>query len=162
TRPEAAAALRRIRDLAPVPIALVSNRSKTDVAALASLLGVDLYQAGFAPEDTARFLRDCRERGIRTAFLDHRRRQAMAAAEAHVATALGGDADADPDSAAAWLLQPRLDRFADLWEIARTHESRVLDAQKLVLVPNVLCVAGAFLFGFTGLTAVMITNLGTF
>ena len=35
------------------------------------------------------------------------------------------------------------------------------DAQKFVLVPNVLCVAGAFLFGFTGLTAVMISNLGT-
>ena len=72
------------------------------------------------------------------------------------------DPDEPSSPAAASLLQPRVDRFADLWEIARNHEGRVLDTQKLVLVPNVLCVAGAFLFGFTGLTAVMITNLGTF
>jgi hypothetical protein len=64
--------------------------------------------------------------------------------------------------AAASLLHPHVNRFADLWEIARNHEGRVLDAQKLVMIPNILCVAGAFLFGFTGLTAVMITNLGTF
>lgn len=73
-----------------------------------------------------------------------------------------GDPDEPTHPAAASLLQPRMDRFADLWEIARNHEGRVLDAQKLVLLPNVLCVAGAFLFGFTGLTAVMITNLGTY
>jgi Cu2+-exporting ATPase len=162
TRPEAAAALRRIHDLAPVPIALVSNRSEADVASLASSLGVDLYKGGFALEDTARFLRACRERGLRTAFVGCCRRQALAAAEAHVAISLGSDTDVPADSAAVLLLQPRVDLFADLWETARTHEGRVLDAQKLVLVPNVLCVAGAFFFGFTGLTAVMITNLGTF
>ena len=31
----------------------------------------------------------------------------------------------------------------------------------VVAVPNLFCVAGAFLFGFSGLTAVMISNLGT-
>ena len=60
------------------------------------------------------------------------------------------------------LLQPRVDLFADLWEIARRHEGRLHEAQRFVLLPNVLCVAGAFLFGFTGLTAVMISDLGTF
>ena len=164
TRPEAAAALRRIRDLTPVPIALVSNRSEADVAVLASLLGVELYKGGFSPEDTGRFLRACRERGLRTAFVGHCRRRAAAAAEADVAVSLVAEADehASPSPASALLLQPRVDRFADLWEIARSHEGRVHDARKLVLVPNVLCVAGAFLFGFTGLTAVMISNLGTF
>jgi cation transport ATPase len=163
-RPEAAAALRRIRDLAPVPVALVSNRSEADVSGLASLLGVELYKGGFSPEDTGRFLRACRERGLRTAFVGHCRLRAAAAAEADVAVSLVAEADehASPSPASALLLQPRLDLLADLWEIARSHEGRVHDAQKLVLVPNVLCVAGAFLFGFTGLTAVMISNLGTF
>jgi cation transport ATPase len=162
SRPASAAALRRVREVAGVPIALVSHRSEADVAALAELLGVNMHKGGFAPEDTARFLRACREQGLRTAFVGPGRRQAAAAAEADVAIALGCDADGPAESAAVSLLQPRLDLFADLWEIARSHEGRVLDAQKLVLVPNVLCVAGAFLFGFTGLTSVMITNLGTF
>jgi Cu2+-exporting ATPase len=161
-RPEAAAALRRIRDRAPVPIALVSNRSDSDVSVLARLLGVDLYKGGFSSEDTGHFLRACRGRGLRTVFVGRCRRRAAAAVEADVAVSLASEADEPADPAAALLLQPRLDRFADLWETARTHEGRVLDAQKLVMVPNVLCVAGAFLFGFTGLTSVMITNLGTF
>jgi cation transport ATPase len=161
TRPESAAALRQIRENAPVPMALVSNRAEADVAALAALLGLDMYKGGFAPDDTARFLRACRHRGLCTAFVGRCRHQA-AVAEAHLAIALVGDTDAGQDSAAVLLLQPRLDGLADLWEIARAHEGRVLDAQKLVLAPNVLCVAGAFLFGFTSLAAVMITNLGTF
>jgi cation transport ATPase len=162
TRPRSVAALRRIREAAPVPIAVVSHRSEADVAAFAALLGVDLHKGGFAPDDTARFLRGCRERGLRTAFIGHHPRQATAAAFAHVAIALQGDADTEAIGAAAVLLQPRLDGLADLWEIARSHEERVRDAQKLVLAPNVLCVAGAFLFGFTSLASVMISNLGTF
>jgi Cu2+-exporting ATPase len=162
SRPEAASALRRIRDLAAVPISLVSNRSEADVARLAALLGVDMHHGGFSPVDKARFLRACRDRGLRTAFVGHGRRQAAAAAESHVAISLIGEADEHPDCAAVLLLQPRVDLFADLWEVARTHEGRVLDAQNLVLAPNVLCVAGAFLLGFTGLTSVMISNFGTF
>jgi cation transport ATPase len=161
-RPQAAAALERIRDRARVPIALVSNRSESDVAALAQRLGVDLYKGGFSTEDTGRFLRACRDRGLRTAFVGHCGRREAAAAEAAVAVSFVNDVDEPAGPAAALLLQPRLERFADLWDIARTHEGRVLDAQKLVLIPNVLCVAGAFLFGFTGLTSVMITNLGTY
>jgi Cu2+-exporting ATPase len=162
TRPESATALSRIREVAPVPIALVSNRSQADAAALATLLGVDIYKGGFSPLETARFLRACRDRGVRTAFVGKGPNQAGACAEAHVAIALGDDADPGSESAAVLLLQPRLEPLADLWEIARTHEGRVLDAQKLVVAPNVLCIAGAFLFRFTSLASVMITNLGTF
>jgi cation transport ATPase len=145
-----------------VVVALVSSRAGPDVGRLASLLGVDVSKGGFSGDDTMRFLGACRERGLRTAFVGHCQRQAAAAALAHVAVSFVGEADEYPDCAAAVLPQPRLDLFADLWEIAHRHEGRILDAQKLVLVPNVLCVAGAFLFGFTGLTAVMITNVATF
>src|SRR5262249_49535508 len=160
-RPAAASALRRIRDVAPVPTALVSNRPVADVAALAALLGVDVYKGCFSREDTARFLRGCRDRGLRPAFVGNCRCRTTPAADAFVAISLLGDDDECPDSAAVSLLQPRLEGLADLWELARTHQGRVKGAQKLVLAPNVFCVAGAFLFGFTGLTSVVITNLGT-
>jgi Cu2+-exporting ATPase len=162
SRPESASALRRIRAQAAVAVALVSSRAERDVAALGSLIGVDVSKGGFSGDATARFLGACRERGLRTAFVGHCQRQAAAAALAHVAVSFVGEADLYPDCAAAVLPQPRLDLFADLWEIARRHEGRVVGAQKLVMVPNVFCVAGAFLFGFTSLTAVVITNLATF
>ena len=57
SRPEAAAALRRLRDAAPVPVALVSGRPEAEVAPLASLLGVPIYKSDLEPGDTARFLK---------------------------------------------------------------------------------------------------------
>jgi cation transport ATPase len=161
-RPESAGALRRIRAEGSAAVALVSRRATPDVAALGSLLGVDVCQGNLSRDDVARFLGACRQRGLRTAFVTHGQRQPAAAALAHVAVTFLGDADDHPDWAAALLLQSRLDLFADLWEIAHRHESRVRGGRKLVLVPNVLCVAGAFFLGFSSLAAVMISNLGTF
>jgi cation transport ATPase len=161
-RPAALAALRRIRAQGPLTIALVSARTEADVAARAALLGVDLHVSRCAPEATARLLRDCRRRGLKTAFIGHCRRRAEAAAEAHVPISVVDDADLDGEPAAVLLTQPRLEQFASLWEIARSHEERLRLLQRLILVPNVLCVAGAFFLGATALTAVMLSNLGTF
>jgi cation transport ATPase len=162
SRPESAHALSRIRALGSAAVALVSRRAESDVAALASLLDVDAGKGGLSGEETARFLCACRERGLRTAFVGRGHRHAAAAAVAHVAVSFVGETDEYPKWAAALLLQPRLSLFADLWEIAHKHEDRVSDGQKLVVVPNVFCVAGAFLFGFSSLAAVVISNLGTF
>jgi cation transport ATPase len=161
-RPVALAALERIRALGPVTIALVSARAEADVAARAALLGVDLHVSCCAPEATARLLRDCHRRGLRTAFIARCRRRAEAAAEAHVAISVVDDAELDGESAAVLLTQPRLEQFANLWEIARSHEQRVHLLKRLIMVPNVLCVAGAFFLGATALTAVVVSNLGTF
>jgi Cu2+-exporting ATPase len=163
SRPAARAALERFRDLSPVPIVLVSDRSEADVAALASALGVDIHHSSLAPDETARLLRACRERGLRTAFVGDCRLQARSAAEAFVALSLGGDTDTelDADPAAVLLLQPRLELFADLWAIARAHAGRVRSTQRFILLPNLLCVAGVFVLGITALTAVVVSNLGT-
>ena len=161
-RPAAADALRRIRDLTPVPIALLSHRPEAEVAPLAAQLGARVHLSNARPEDTARFLLGCRERGLRTAFVGQCRRHPEAAAAAFLAVSFVGDTDVDADPAPVLLPPPRWDLLADLWEIALSHEGQIQTDQKLVLVPNVLCVAGAFLLGFTGLTAVVISNLGTF
>jgi cation transport ATPase len=161
-RPAARAALRRIRTPGPVTIALVSTRAEADVAARAALLGVDLHVSRCAPEGTARLLRECRQRGLRTAFIARCRRRAEAAAAAHVAVSVVDDTELESESAAVLLTQPRLEQFANLWEIARSHEQRLHVLQRLIMVPNVLCVAGAFFLGATALTAVALSNLGTF
>ncbi len=59
------------------------------------------------------------------------------------------------------LFQPRLDLLAALRQVALSHSLRVRDAQRLVIVPNALCVAGALFLGATALTVVVVTNLAT-
>jgi Cu2+-exporting ATPase len=162
TRFLVADALRDIRDRAGVPAVLVSGRSESDVAALASRLGLSHFVGSCSPEEESRFLRACGQRGLRTALITHASNPDTAAAVAEVTIALTEDGNSQPRWASVIVPHRRWDALAELWGIAAAHEGRVRDAQTFVFVPNVLCVAGAFLFGFTGLAAVIITNVGTF
>ena len=42
------------------------------------------------------------------------------------------------------------------------HRQRLKVAHRYALIPNVLCVAGAFVWGFTSLVSVVVTNLATY
>ena len=81
---------------------------------------------------------------------------------AHVTIGLVDDGDLEACQAPITLLEPSLSRLVDLWDIAKARSARTGEAQRLTLVPNVLCVAGAFFLGFTSLAAVIVSNLGTF
>ena len=66
------------------------------------------------------------------------------------------------DSAPICVLQPRITRLAQLWDIAAIHRRRLQVAHRYALIPNLTCVAGAFIWGFTSLASVVMTNLGTY
>jgi cation transport ATPase len=165
-RPEAAEAVRRIKEVAAAPVVLVSDADPAELAPRAEVLGVDTFGAGLGEADVARLLRDCRARGLRAVYVGEAHRRPTVAAEAFVAVALGPELEPhtglDPDHVAVVLLQPRLGLFADLWEIARRQTGRSRSLERFILVPNLLCVAGAFLLGTTALTSVVVSNLGTF
>jgi Cu2+-exporting ATPase len=155
-RPGAAPAVRRLREVAGVPIVLVSERSTSDVAALASALGVDAHQGDLSVDDRNAWLASSWDRGLRAAFVgeDSPRRGS------HVTIALGAG-DIDASGADAVVLRPDLDLLAELWEVASTHTNQARSARRFILLPNLLCVTGAFLFGATPLTSVVVSNLGT-
>jgi hypothetical protein len=144
-------------------VVLWSDRPAPDAAALARDLGTDGFQASVSGGDLAEYLRRCRSEGRRVALVGQGGRVAEAMAEAHVAIALIGDDEHDLDATPAplLLLQPRLERLLDLWGLAEARLARTRTARQLTLVPNVFCVAGALFLGFSSLTNVVITNLGT-
>ena len=120
-RPAAAAAVRRLRSIAEVPIALVSERPTDEVDALASALGVDAHQAGLSPGDLALLLGSFRGRGLRAAFIGDGPELG-----AEVRIALGEDIEAS--DADAVLMRPDVDRVADLWDVARSHAGQARGA----------------------------------
>jgi cation transport ATPase len=158
-RSAAAAAIRRIKSLANVPVVLISDRPESDVAALAANLGVDYFRAGLRPNDTADYLNTYRQRGRRTVFVGDCGHEGCPVADVNVS--LREVVSLDSDRASVVLLHDKLELFADLWEIGRLHQERVRSIDRFILWPNILCVAGAFFLGATALTAVVITNLGT-
>ncbi len=159
--PRAARALRAIGDAAPWPVGLISGRDEAATAALAGSLGVANFLGGLSTESKAGLLRTLRERGLNVAYVGDCRREPEVAREAGVAISVAGEFDPDRDPAPIVLLRGDLARIAGLRALAEAHVGRVRSVHGSAMIPNLVCIAGAFLFGFTSLATVIITNLGT-
>ena len=131
---------------------------------LAAALGVDFHHGGLSTDDLVQLIRGCRSAGSRSptpvsacsapgppARPTWPSRSTPTVSKTWIATPL-----------AILLLQPDLARLGVLDEVTRVHDRRILVAQGSALIPNLFCVAGAFFLGFSSLTTVAITNLGTY
>ena len=163
-RLEAASALKRLRSKRNIQVGMISSQSDRTLAPIATSLGVDFHIGNLTPDDRIHLLKDCRERGFKVAYVGDCRLDPHIAAEAQVAISLvdDGSDNLDCDPATIQLLQPRLSKLGELWDIAHIHQRRLKMAYGYTLIPNLLCVAGAFMWGFTSLASVAVTNLGTY
>jgi cation transport ATPase len=160
----AASPLQRLRSKRNVQIGIVSDQSHSTLSQLTAALGADFHVGVQSPNDRIRLLQYCRQQGFKVAYVGDCRIDPRIAAEAHVAISLvqDGISDLDNDPAAIRFLLPRLSKLNQLWDIASIHQRRLEVAQRYAVIPNLLCVAGAFVWGFTSLASVVVTNLGTF
>jgi len=160
----AASTLQRLRSKRNVQIGIVSDQSHSTLARLKAALGADFHVNVPSPDDRIRLLQYCRQQGLKVAYAGDCRINARTAAEAHVAISFIRDeiGDLDNDPAPIQLLQPRISKLNKLWDIASIHQRRLRVAQGYAVIPNLLCVAGAFVWGFTSLASVVVTNLGTY
>jgi cation transport ATPase len=159
-RLEATSALRRLRSKRNLQIGIISEQAQPNLESL----GADFQIGGLSPDDRIYFLQDCRRRGFKVAYVGDCRIDPRAVAEAHVAISLFGSVTnhIDQDPAPISLLQPRITRLGELWDIASIHRRRLRVAHTYAMIPNLACIAGAFIWGFTSLASVVVTNLGTY
>jgi cation transport ATPase len=160
----AASALRRLCAKRNLQFGLVSEAPDAALYNLAAALGADFHLGGRSTDDQLYFLRSCRHRGFKVAYIGEGHIDSQLAAEAHVAISLlaNGVSDLDENHAAISMLQPQVAKLCELWDIAQIHQQRLKVAYRYALIPNLLCVAGAFVWGFTSLTSVVVTNLATY
>jgi cation transport ATPase len=161
TRPLAFESLRRLQAAGAAAIGLLSDRPDEEAGALAATLGLDFHRGGLTPAAKADLIRSYRDRGVKVAYIGDGRRAPEAARAAHVAVSIAEEIDPERDPAPILALQPDLCGIASLRLRASAHVDRVRMVHRAVLIPNLFCVAGAFFLGFTSLSAVVITNLGT-
>ncbi|MHB1558822.1 MAG: HAD family hydrolase, partial [Isosphaeraceae bacterium] len=159
--PRAAEAIGALRQTGRLTIGLLSHRPAPEAGALAGSLGMDFHLSGLSPEAAAEAVRTCRRQGRRVVYIGDALRHPEAAREADVAISLADPVDPAHDPAQVLILRPDLDWAAGLRTRASAHVGRVRSLHSLILVPNLACVAGAFFLGFTSLSAVLLTNLGT-
>jgi cation transport ATPase len=134
--------------------------------AVAKRLGIDYYCGNMSAGDKICFLRELRGQGLVAAYIGDCFANASVAREAHLSIGLGA-ADAAADT--GWeqghcdiaLLAPSIAPLPALHALARDSVKRQKRAQYAVMAPNLVCVAGAFAFGFTPMAAVFLSNFGT-
>jgi len=157
-----AAAVARMRATTRLQIGLLSGGGQGNAHESARQLGLDFAFGGLSPEKKADLIQSCIDAGERVAFLGDCQRQSAAAKRAQVAISLGKEFVSESIQADAHLLGSELSRVSLLWEIATRQQRRQWTHSACAVIPNLLCVAGAFALGFTGLHTVLLTNLGTF
>jgi cation transport ATPase len=165
SRLRAAAAIHELRSQArrPLAVGLVSPRRDPFFLDQAAALGVDFNYGGLSSGELALLIRGCQRRGLKVAYLGECLKRGRAAREADVAISLDAEGleHLDRNPAAIVLLRPDLSGLALLGEASRVHRNRILSAQGGAFVPNLICAAGALFLGFSSLTSVVLTNLGT-
>ena len=141
-------------------IMLVSDKPQDELAGFARELGIGHAVGGLSSGVLERLFESFHERGLRSAFIGDCASRVDDADRANVAVSLGGDVLPDTSLAAVTLLHSDLGVLADLWDRARALAGDQAAAKRFVLVPNLICVAGAFV-GATPLASVLLSNLGT-
>lgn len=157
-RPRAVGAVQRLR-AAGLKTFLMASGPEQKTQHLARLIGADLAGGELDTAGKLRFLHGLRCRGVRAIVVGNLSAQPELARHAHVAVTAGGlnGREAVGDVV---LLGPSYDSLADLLELARGYEPEVVQASRLAMLPNLLCVAGAFAGLLNGITAGIIANLG--
>jgi Cu2+-exporting ATPase len=116
------------------------------------------------PSDEFRsaLIRRLRGEGHGVVYVGDCRRNPLAAAAADVAVFPSPDPSWMHDPSGVWLLDPECEKLVVLRHIAVAMRDEARSHRNLILVPNVACIAGAFLLGFSSLAVVVLSNLGTF
>ncbi len=162
TAATAAETILELRSSSGMQVELVSSASAAEANRLADALGVDGLYLSPSDEARAELIRECQANGKRVVYVGNCQKNPLAAAAANVAVCLCPDPTANDDPSGVWLLAPHYEKIAQLRSMAEAMRREAQIDFNLVLIPNVVCIAGAFLFGFTSLIVVVLSNLGTF
>jgi Cu2+-exporting ATPase len=156
-RPEARDIIAGLRQRGIKHIAIISGDHDAPTRKLAESLGMDEYFAGVLPADKASYVERLQKQGRKVCFVGDGINDSIALKKANVSISLRGASSIATDTAHIVFMEESLARICELRDIARSLDKNVARSWTLILIPNVLCIAGAFTMGF-GVMASVITN----
>jgi cation transport ATPase len=152
----------RPRSSMGLSIGLVTRSEKSESVLRAGEMGADFVCRCPSPKHLAELVRHYEQRGQRVAFVGDCWRNKAPARLAHVSISSALPTPMTSGEIDAYLLNREISKLSVLWEIAHRQPLRSWRQAACTVLPNLLCVAGAFTLGFTGLHTVLLTNVGTF
>ena len=160
---EAKEAIEALRGPLGLRIEIVSAGASNRVEATSQAIGADGWRVCQTDADREKFLTDLKAEGRRVVFVGNCHKYPLAAAAAFAAVSTHPQPDQFGNGfVLGGLLDPSPRQIAVLRETALGLRKQLNSNVRSVLAPNLLCVAGALLLGFSSLAVVAVSNLGTF
>ncbi len=156
-RPEVADIIAGLRARGIKHIAIISGDHDAPTRKLAIKLGMDEYFAGVLPADKASYVERLQAQGRKVCFVGDGINDSIALKKADVSISLRGATSIATDTAQVVFMEESLGKLCEFRDIAQALDENVKRSWKLILVPNALCIIGAFTLGF-GVMASVLTN----
>ena len=158
-RPEVRQIVQGLRDRGIKHIAIISGDHEAPTRKLAESLGMDRYFAQVLPADKADYVAKLQEEGRKVCFVGDGINDSIALKQANVSISLRGASSIATDTAHIVFLEEGLSRLCDLRDTARDLDRNVRRSWRLILAPNIACIAGVFTMGFGIMTSVITNNV---
>ena len=156
-RPEVEGIIQGLRKRGIKHLAIISGDHDGPTRKLSESLGMDEYFAGVLPADKAQYVEKLQNEGRKVCFVGDGINDSIALKQANVSVSLRGATSIATDTAQVVFMEESLAKLCDLIDISHGLEKNVRRSWQLILVPNALCIAGAFTMGF-GIMASVVTN----
>jgi Cu2+-exporting ATPase len=156
-RPEVEGIIDGLRKRGIKHLAIISGDHDGPTRRLAESLGMDEYFANVLPSDKARYVEQLQNEGRKVCFVGDGINDSIALKKANVSVSLRGATSIATDTAQIVFMEESLAKLCDLLDISRGLEQNVRRSWELILVPNAICIAGAFTLGF-GIMMSVVTN----
>jgi Cu2+-exporting ATPase len=140
-------------------MAIISGDHDQPTRRLAEHLGMDRYFAEVLPQDKAKYVELLQKEGRTVCFIGDGINDSIALKKANVSISLRGASMIATDTAQIVFMEESLSRVCDLMDYSHALERNVSRSWNLIRVPNALCVAGVFLFGFNIWHSVAFNNI---
>jgi heavy metal translocating P-type ATPase len=157
-RPEVGKIIKGLRDRGIKNMAIISGDHDAPTRRLAEQLGMDRYFAEVLPQHKAEIVQLLQKEGRTVCFVGDGINDSIALKKANVSISLRGASTIATDTAQVVFMQESLEQLPAFVDISQALETNVRRSWHMIVIPNSLCIAGVFLFGFNIWHSVMFNN----
>ena len=148
-RPEAKAIISRLKQRQNIKSTyIISGDHEIPTKKLAKALGIDHYFAETLPEDKAAIIEQLQQEGHFICYIGDGINDSIAMKKSHVSVSLAGASTIAIDTAQIVLMDNGINHLNLLFELANKFNANMNTTFAIILIPAVINVSGAFLFGF--------------
>jgi heavy metal translocating P-type ATPase len=159
-RPEALEVINGLRERGARHLAIISGDHDRPTRNLANKLGMDRYFAEVLPQDKAKYVELLQKEGRTVCFVGDGINDSIALKKANVSISLRGASTVATDTAQVVFMEESLTKLLRLRDISQDLQRNVDRSWGLIIIPNIVCVSGAFLAGFGVMHSMVFNQIG--